>query len=259
MNLSYLLSITTLLPMASDTPPARRIEAPAPRELRAVDDVVLTARLADGSRVPSAIVLPQLQNRSEVFGYLHANYPDTVKFGQPGVMPVAWVYIDETGATHHPVLIVGSGNGVFDSLALEVVKRARFAPAVVEKKITPVWVMLPVQLSRGVASAPHPLDRPTPPTKKPRLLNRNAVAKALVRNYPPGLRNAGIGGRIDVWLHVNEQGAVDQARVHKSSGFPELDRAALQVARVMVYAPAEDAEGEEVAVWIQVPVVFKTN
>jgi protein TonB len=146
---------------------------------------------------------------------------------------------------------------------MAMVHLARFEPARIERQVTPVWVMLPVQLSRALADNPQaPQDatqpRFTPYTKKPELLNRNDVLLALVRNYPPDLRKARIGGTVTVWLYLNTDGQVEQARVHRSSNLPELDDAALRVARIMAFSPAEH-QGEKVAVWITVPVVFKTN
>lgn len=262
LSLLRLISVATLLPLPSDTPPAQRIPAPQPRELRAADDVVLTARMADGSRAPSSLVLPQLGNRREVFAYLLANYPDTMQAGHAEVMPVAWVYIDEAGATHFPELIVTSGKPAFDSLALAMVTRARFAPARVQDTVVPVWVMLPVQLTRRAASTPGPQDpsRPyfTPYTKKPELANRADVARALVQNYPPDLRAQGVGGTVQVWLFVNQDGVVERAQVKQTSNAPQLDDAALRVARMMLFSPAEN-RGQKTAVWIAVPIVFATR
>lgn len=259
LSLLRLFSVATLLPLPSDTPPAQRIPAPPARELRAADDVVLTARMADGARAPSRLVLPQLENRREVFAYLLANYPDTTRAGHAEVMPVAWVYIDEVGATHFPELIVTSGKAAFDSLALAMVQRARFAPASVEGAVVPVWVMLPVQLTRRAASVPGPQDpsRPyfTPYTKKPELANRADVVRALVQNYPPDLRAQGLGGTVQVWLFLNQEGVVERAQVKQGSNAPQLDEAALRVARMMLFSPAEN-RGQKTAVWIAVPIVF---
>lgn len=264
LSIMRLVSVVTLLPMPSDTPPAQRIPAPPPRELRAVDDVVLTARLADGSRAPSNLVLPDLVNRQQVFEFLRANYPDTSAGVPPTTIPVAWVYIDETGVTHYPELIVSSGAASFDSLAVGMVRRARFVPAKVEFAIVPVWVMVPVQLTGAALSEARrrPPDasgpRFVPYTKKPELSNRDQVARALVREYPPELRAQGRGGTIQMWLHINEEGDVADARVRAGSGYPEMDAAAVRVARIMRFTPAEN-RGVKAAVWISVPIVFATR
>lgn len=259
-----LVAIPALLPFSADTPPTLRVPPPPPRELRAVDDVVLTARMADGSRAPSTIVLPTLENGRAVFEFMREHFPDTTKLASPTVMPVAWVYIDETGVTHLPQLIVGSGALAFDSLALAMVERARFAPASVDRRTVPVWVMLPVQLGRGALARPNGTptdpDAPhfTPYTVKPVLINRNVVQRALVREYPRELSSVGVGGIVQVWVQIDEQGAVTRALVKQTSSSAPLDAAALRVARIMRFTPAEK-QGRKTAVWISLPIVFQTK
>lgn len=97
----------------------------------------------------------------------------------------------------------------------------------------------------------------TPDIKKPELLNRSQVARALQRAYPPGLRDRGIGGTILVVMMVDEQGAVIHKTVKGSSGTCGLDLAALAVARIFRFSPALK-NGSPVRVWIAMPIVFKT-
>lgn len=254
----------TLLPLPADTPPALRIPAPAAGELRSVDDVVLTARMADGARAPATIILPQLENRREVYAYMRAHLPDTVSTPLPVIVPVAWVYIDEEGKPHGPELIVSTGHPAYDALAVALVERARFAPAHVGDSAVPVWVMLPVQIGRaalprgadGMADPATPHF--TPYTRKPELLNRQTVSRELVRNYPPELHQRGQGGTTILWLLISEQGNVERAIVKQSSGFPQLDRAAVRVAGSMLFSPAE-YRGRKTRVWIAVPIVFATR
>src|SRR5215204_1352229 len=172
-----LLAVGVLLPLPSDTPPARRLPPPPPRELRAVQDVVLTARFPNGARVPSTIVLPQISNRTEVIGFMRRDYPGA-SVVPPKVIPVLWVYIDEKGGAHMPEVIVSTGSPPFDSLAIATVRQARFQPALVDTFRVPLWVMLPVQVA-GAAMRPgnapgSPGDSTpkfTPYTIKPQLLN----------------------------------------------------------------------------------------
>jgi TonB family protein len=264
LELLRLTTVAALLPFASDTPPSVRLAPPPARELRAVDDVVLTARLPDGTRVPTTIVLPRLKNRRDVITFIRSNYPDTSQGPAPGIMPLAWVYIDESGRTHWPQLAVPSGSAAFDSLAVAAVRRAWFAPAHVSGKIVPVWVMLPVQLSPG-ALLPGELpnlrpDGPyfTPYTKKPELTNRADVQRALVRFYPEDLRARGVGGTALLWVYLDRTGKVARVQVQASSGEVKLDAAAMRVAKVMVFTPAEN-QGKPVPVWINLPIVFRAR
>jgi TonB family protein len=257
-----LVALTSVTPFPSDTPPARRVPPPAPRQLRAVEDVVLTARMADGAPAPATIVLPQLRNRADVIDFIRRNYPDSTA-GDPTVIPVTWVYIDEMGRTHWPELLVSSGSARFDALAVAAARRAEFAPALVDTTRVGVWLMLPVQV-RGLAARATPGCRPeagpcfTPYTVKPELRNRDEVARALVRNYPPELRDRGVSGTTQVWIYLNEEGRVVDARVRQTSGEPKLDEAALRVARIFQFTPARNRD-LPVAVWIALPIVFKAR
>jgi protein TonB len=98
----------------------------------------------------------------------------------------------------------------------------------------------------------------TPYTVKPELVNREAVGRALVRNYPPLLRDAGIGGTVLTWLLIDEAGTVIKTQVKEGSGHEALDQAALKVADIMKFSPALNRD-QKVKVWIQLPIVFKTQ
>jgi len=98
----------------------------------------------------------------------------------------------------------------------------------------------------------------TPYTVKPELQNRDAVQRALVRNYPPLLRDAGIGGTVLTWLLIDESGGVIKTQVKEGSGHEALDQAALKVADIMKFSPALNRD-QKVKVWIALPIVFKTQ
>jgi protein TonB len=98
----------------------------------------------------------------------------------------------------------------------------------------------------------------TPYTVKPELKNRDAVGRALVRNYPPLLRDAGIGGTVLTWLLIDENGRVIKTQVKEGSGHDALDQAALKVADIMNFTPALNRD-QKVKVWISLPIVFKTQ
>ncbi|HET9439540.1 MAG TPA: TonB family protein [Longimicrobiales bacterium] len=98
----------------------------------------------------------------------------------------------------------------------------------------------------------------TPYTVKPELKNRDAVQRALVRNYPPLLRDAGIGGTVLLWALIDETGNVTKSQVKEGSGHDALDQAAMKVADIMAFTPALNRD-QKVKVWIQLPIVFKTQ
>ncbi|MYB06492.1 MAG: M56 family metallopeptidase [Gemmatimonadetes bacterium] len=98
----------------------------------------------------------------------------------------------------------------------------------------------------------------TPYTTAPRRTNDQEVVRALEREYPPLLRDAGIGGTVQVWFFIDEEGVVRNQRVHTSSGHGALDEAALRVAPVLRFTPALN-QGESVPVWVAFPITFGTT
>ncbi len=96
----------------------------------------------------------------------------------------------------------------------------------------------------------------TPMTVRPEIINRGAVQSALMREYPPILRDAGIGGTVVVWFFVSEEGRVLDSRVSVTSGQVQFDEAALRVADVIRFSPALNRD-QRVQVWIQLPITFQ--
>jgi len=98
----------------------------------------------------------------------------------------------------------------------------------------------------------------TPYTVAPRLTNAREIAEALVREYPPALRSAGIGGRVLLWLFIDEAGAVQNTVLKTSSGFEALDEAATRVAVLMDFTPALNRD-RQVPVWVAIPIDFEVT
>ena len=98
----------------------------------------------------------------------------------------------------------------------------------------------------------------TPFTVRPDIKNRDAVARAMEREYPPLLRDAGIGGTVNVWFFIDEEGAVVRNLVNESSGHKALDDAALKVADIIEFTPALNRD-KRVPVWISLPITFTTR
>ena len=149
-------------------------------------------------------------------------------------------------------------------------------PEAISRPATPVMALTDIDDDITIASttfADNPvIDLPPPPTHYgeadlaaaptftpmtvfPEIKNRREVQAALMREYPPLLRNAGIGGRVVVWFFISEEGQVLDRRVSQSSGHIPLDEAALRVADVFRFSPALNRE-QIVQVWIQLPITF---
>ena len=75
--------------------------------------------------------------------------------------------------------------------------------------------------------------------------------------YSAELR-ARMRGTATVYIFIDEQGDASNVVIQKSSGYPALDEAALTVARVMRFIPAEN-RGAVVPVWVSLPITFQTR
>ena len=98
----------------------------------------------------------------------------------------------------------------------------------------------------------------TPFTVRPDIKNRSEVARALEENYPPLVRDAGIGGTTTVWVFVDDKGQVQNTRLNQSSGHQALDEAALRVANAIEFTPAMNRDAA-VPVWISLPITFSVR
>ncbi len=95
-------------------------------------------------------------------------------------------------------------------------------------------------------------------TVRPSLINDDELGRALEREYPPLLRDAGIGGRTLVWFFIDEDGIVRNQQVHTSSGHQALDEVALRIAPLARFTPAYNRD-KKVAVWIELPITFEAR
>ncbi|HSW29993.1 MAG TPA: TonB family protein [Longimicrobiales bacterium] len=119
----------------------------------------------------------------------------------------------------------------------------------------------------GLLSAPQPPEVPVPGAPGanaytaveatfPELLDRSRAEALVRRNYPISFQRAGIGGAVGVLLWVDSTGAVGFVNLGKSSGVPDLDRAALQVAPMLRFEPARRL-GRAVGTWVEFDVRFE--
>lgn len=104
-------------------------------------------------------------------------------------------------------------------------------------------------------------DQPTftPYEVKPEVRNAAELQKLLEKSYPATFREAGVGGRVVLWVFIDEKGAVRNTRIVTSSGFAELDEVAQGILRDYArFSPAYNRD-ERVPVWIQMPVDFEAR
>lgn len=75
----------------------------------------------------------------------------------------------------------------------------------------------------------------TPVEVPPDIISRAEIQQEIVRAYPPDLFARGVGGRVEVWVHIDTAGQARLGAVKASSGNDQLDCAAMQVADIMEY------------------------
>jgi protein TonB len=112
----------------------------------------------------------------------------------------------------------------------------------------------PEEAATDISSAPTF----TPFTVAPSILNRQEVVRAMEREYPPLLRDAGIGGTVRVFFFIDEAGTVQDTRIDSSSGHQALDDAALAVADVYRFSAALNRD-KKVPVWVSFPITFQVR
>ena len=200
---------------------------------------------------------PVLRNPREVQLALERLYPAELKEAAIGGRTELWVYIDETGVVRNKLIKTPSAHEALDVAATEVAEVMRFQPAMNRDQPTPVWVSQWIMFQVAPAPVETPAsgtsqaDRPSfiPFDTNPVLQNAGEVQRALQDAYPRDVRDRGVGGRVELWLYVDESGIVANQQLKTSSGLDALDRGAAEVAEVMRFEPAKN-RGEETAAWI---------
>ena len=112
----------------------------------------------------------------------------------------------------------------------------------------------PAEVATDLAAAPTF----TPYTVAPSILNRDEVVRAMIREYPALLRDAGIGGTVRVYFFIDEDGQVRDTRIDQSSGHQALDDAALAVSEVYRFSAALNRD-KKVPVWVSFPITFQVR
>ncbi len=153
------------------------------------------------------------------------------------------VLVDQQGRTRDLRIQESSGHPMFDETIRFAVQSTRFEPARVNCDPVEQWMTVTVPVGHvGTGS----------------YLNKDEMHMALVRDYPPLLRNTGTGGTVVVLAHIDEQGVVRQTQVFTSSGHRALDQAALRVARIARFVPTVH-DGQATSAWGTMHMTFETR
>ena len=105
-----------------------------------------------------------------------------------------------------------------------------------------------------------PSDRPSfiPYDTPPKLVNTEEIRQILKRYYPKDLKEAGVGGRVELWVYVDAGGTVRKSEVKTSSGHLLMDEAAARVAGEMQFKPAMNRD-KKTDVWVSQWITFRTR
>ena len=99
----------------------------------------------------------------------------------------------------------------------------------------------------------------TPPPAAPRQARLDAPPKPkrnIKPDYPKGARQRGEQGDVILEIRVNASGTVDDVKVATSSGFAELDAAAMKAAKAAKFSPARSGH-DSVASTARLKLQFK--
>ena len=118
-----------------------------------------------------------------------------------------------------------------------------------------------VEWTPPLRPADDPLTRGDQPSfiafdRAPVLQNAREVSEALTQAYPTNLKDAGIGGRVEIWLYVDTSGTVRNTELKTSSGNSDLDAAAADVVATMRFEPAMNRD-QPTDVWIAQWITFQ--
>ena len=139
----------------------------------------------------------------------------------------------------------------------------RVAAAEIDENVTiapTTFETNPVQNLPPPPNRTDPSVRPSfiPYTQAPELKNREEVLSFLKNTYPSMLRQAGIGGKVLLWLFIDEGGEVQRTVLAESSGHEALDEAAKKVAERMLFRPAMNRD-KKTAVWLAQSIDFEVT
>ena len=245
----------------------RRVMDRWPERRRLYGDLLL--RVGTGGRAIPAMAVAALAERKSLLEQrirkLFSRAPEVrmaqaafLAFGAILVVGVAVMVpgIAREGRDAIPDAPAAAGEATLD----EVVARMRAAEVEMKQELDRLEQRVdelpppPVTVEEDLSAAPMWTSVDVLPV----LNNTDEVIRLLDSEYPPLLRDAGIGGTVIVWFFVDEAGEVVKTQVHTSSGHAALDDAALRVADQYEFSPATH-EGKAAPVWVSLGITFRTN
>lgn len=147
--------------------------------------------------------------------------------------------IDEHGYVAHTE-IIESDNEALSKIAIEAVDSWKFRPALEDGVPVASKIIQPFRFNNGMFLAEREFD------KSPKIVSRTAP------KLPKSVQ--GISGRVQVELHLDENGRVAHAGV-RSSTHAELETPTIEAAKTWKFKPAYK-KGEAVSATVVVPFIY---
>jgi TonB family protein len=209
---------------------------------------------------------PQVTNQARVQEALERQYPVGLRQAQIGGRVEMTFSIDDRGEVQSFQIQQGSGIPELDQAALRVAETFEFSPALRGTEPVATSVALGITFApRGTPATNAPArpnaapaaNQPVPAQfdVAPQVRNAPRVQQAMLSEYPIGLRDTGIGGKVEMWFYVNERGEVERFQVGQGSGNRDLDAAALRVAPVFQFSAARRGN-QPIATWFSFGITF---
>lgn len=119
--------------------------------------------------------------------------------------------------------------------------------------------------SRALTAAPTPQAPPAPApapvvasSAEPLLLSEEQVdyVREPQPQYPRAARQARLQGEVLVWVHIDTDGRPREVRVHRSSGYEQLDRAGCDAVSRALFKPYR-LDGESRSAQVIIPIAFR--
>ena len=221
---------------------------------------------SDAAAVTPFASLPRPLDRRKAQQTAKSLVPAQTREGDIGAVVLVAVHVDSAGNALTPRVAVTSCMPEYDEAARAAAGSLRFAPADSTSGPAPRFSIATFTFNEDSVhvSMPGETREPANPDSilryavPPKLVNRNEVGRAFARFYPPDLRDRGVGGIVQLWLFIDDVGAVKRRMIKRTSGECRFDLAALVIANRMKFEPAIH-DGKLVKLWVELPIVFRTQ
>ncbi|MBN2379760.1 energy transducer TonB [candidate division WOR-3 bacterium] len=213
----------------------------------------------------------KVQEKPELITEVKPEYPEEARReGYEGIVFVE-ALVSTDGTIAEAKLVQSSGYESLDKAALDAAVKWTFTPAEHRGKPVKVWVSIPFNFLLGdwepsETDERDSLETSTPPQGDTTAADTTAdttdiwnldlrplikpleVVKRAEALYPEELQNKGYEGTVLVTVLIDTEGKVEEAKVARSSGYAELDEAALEAAKKFEFNPPQHVSGTPIKV-----------